>query len=58
MLASTKLFLALTGSAGAAVVGAGPVLHSDLTITALLAGGVATVTAGIYQLVRSAPAKS
>ena len=57
MIASTKLFFVLTGSAGAAAVGAGPVLNSDLTITALLAAGAATVATGLYQLVHTAPAE-
>ncbi len=57
MIASTKLFVLLTGSAAAAVVGAGPTLHSDATLTALLAAGAVTVVSGLYQMVRTAPAE-
>ena len=57
MIASTKLFFVLTGSAAAAVVGAGPSLQSDTTMAALLAAGAVTVTTGIVQMVRSAPAE-
>ena len=55
MIASTKLFFVLTGSAGAAAVGAGPVLNSDLTITALLAAGAAPAAPGLSPLVHTAP---
>ncbi len=53
MIASTKLFVLLTGSATATVVGAGPVLHSDATLTAVLTAGAVMVTSGLYQLLRA-----
>ena len=57
MIASTKLFFVLTGSAGAAVVGAGPTLQSDTTMAALLAAGAVAVTSGVVQMLRPAPAQ-
>jgi hypothetical protein len=52
MIASTKLFVLLTGASTAAVVGIGPVLSSDFTLSALLAAGAGTLTAGVYRMVR------
>ena len=58
MITSTKLFVLLSGSAGAAVVGAAPTFQSDVTLTALFAAGAVTVTSGIVQLVRSSHAEA
>ena len=51
MITSTKLYVLLTGASTAAVVGAGPALSSDLPLTALLAAGAGTVTAGVYRMI-------
>jgi hypothetical protein len=56
MIASTKLFLLLTGIACVAVLGAGPSFRSDTTLTAMLTAGAASVVAGLLQVVR-APAR-
>ena len=57
MIASTKVFALMTGSTAAAVLGLGPVLHSDTTLTALFAAGAATVATGVFELVRPAAAE-
>jgi hypothetical protein len=53
MIATTKLSVLLTGSAGAVVVGVGPSLHSDMTLVALVAAGAGAVASGIWHLVHS-----
>ena len=57
MIATTKVFALMTGSSAAAVVGLGPVLHSDTALTAMIAAGAATIATGVYELVRPATAE-